>query len=122
MNKEKAGKPPKGQGDEAFVSAECPKLCKTFMGKQGQTGLSQEEETAWRKPDFSRMQGDGAQSCIALYQGLPQAFCTVAAAKKHPGLRISPGCFRLSINLFLKIEQYKNNVRIHGHVPGILTP
>ena len=93
MNKEKAGKPPKGQGDEAFVSAECPKLCKTFMGKPGQTGLPQEEETAWRKPDFPRMQGCGAQSCIALSQGLPQAFCTVAAAKKHPGLRISPGCF-----------------------------
>lgn len=93
MNKEKAGKPPKGQGDEAFLPDGCPKTCKTFMGKQGQTGLPQEKETAWRKPDFPRMQGCGAQSCIALYQGLPQAFCTVAAAKKHPGLILSPGCF-----------------------------
>ena len=84
MNKEKAGKPPKGQGDEAFVSAECPKLCKTFMGKPGQTGLPQEEETAWRKPDFPRMQGCGAQSCIALYQGLAQYFSTFQQQKSTP--------------------------------------
>ena len=54
------------------------------MGKSGQTGLPQEEETAWRKPDFSRMQGDGEQSCIALYQGLPQAFSAFYSSKKAP--------------------------------------
>ena len=55
-------------------------------------------------------------------KGLPSQEKPLFFLPKRFAAAIKASAFRLSINLFLKIEQYKNNVRIHGHVPGILTP
>ena len=85
------------------------------MNKQFEPLFTPYDAWLWAHPPVYAIANGG----LGAIRAKTTVFIVSKCNRRHP-FWVPP--VRLSINLFLKIEQYKNNVRIHGHVPGILTP